>query len=487
MRKADRRDLQRFRWVQDLLEILENSAAPDDFLENTKLELYQDQVFCFTPKGAADPAAARRHAGRFRLRGAQPGRRRLRRRQGQRPAAAAAPPVAERRPGRDHDRARRHALAAMGTLRRHRQGARAHPPLRPSSSSASSIIDAGRAALAKAFRQDGLDGSEKAAGSRAEAAEAGRARRAVHRGRQRQLSARGCRARRLSGAAPPPRIAARCRCRPRGRSAPARCTAGRTARRLAQHRRCRSPAWSPGMAYPLRRLLPPAAGRRDRRHRHHRQGRDDPRARLPDAGRLRRHPGALHRCRLGYEALGQPPGSAGRRSHRAISVIAAHGRRWPTDECDRKAGRRHRQAEDQSTATADFIEVLLDVDVRDLRASANVIARRCGRRPTTARCERRVMPLTMILGLGNDICDIRRIEKVHRAPWRALPRPRLHPDRARQGGAAHREASAPAPTPSASRRRRRRRRRSAPASAQGVFFSRPRRGEPAARASRPCR
>jgi GTP pyrophosphokinase len=44
-------DLKRFRWVQDLLEILENSAAPDEFLENTKLELYQDQVFCFTPKG----------------------------------------------------------------------------------------------------------------------------------------------------------------------------------------------------------------------------------------------------------------------------------------------------------------------------------------------------------------------------------------------------------------------------------------------------
>ncbi len=49
--KPDRSDVQRFRWVQDLLEILENSAAPDDFLENTKLELYQDQVFCFTPKG----------------------------------------------------------------------------------------------------------------------------------------------------------------------------------------------------------------------------------------------------------------------------------------------------------------------------------------------------------------------------------------------------------------------------------------------------
>ncbi len=48
---ASGQDVRKFRWVQDLLEILENSAAPDEFLENTKLELYQDQVFCFTPKG----------------------------------------------------------------------------------------------------------------------------------------------------------------------------------------------------------------------------------------------------------------------------------------------------------------------------------------------------------------------------------------------------------------------------------------------------
>ena len=53
--KEDVRDptaeAQKFGWVQDLLEILENSGAADEFLENTKLELYQDQVFCFTPKG----------------------------------------------------------------------------------------------------------------------------------------------------------------------------------------------------------------------------------------------------------------------------------------------------------------------------------------------------------------------------------------------------------------------------------------------------
>jgi GTP pyrophosphokinase len=45
------KDLPRFRWVQDLLEILEDSSGADEFMQNTKLELYEDQVFCFTPKG----------------------------------------------------------------------------------------------------------------------------------------------------------------------------------------------------------------------------------------------------------------------------------------------------------------------------------------------------------------------------------------------------------------------------------------------------
>ena len=62
--------MQRFRWVQDLLEILENSSSPDEFLENTKLELYQDQVFCFTPKGQLIQLPRGVDAGRFRLCGA---------------------------------------------------------------------------------------------------------------------------------------------------------------------------------------------------------------------------------------------------------------------------------------------------------------------------------------------------------------------------------------------------------------------------------
>lgn len=38
-------------WLEDLLEMLEQGESSEDFLENTKLELFQDQVFCFTPKG----------------------------------------------------------------------------------------------------------------------------------------------------------------------------------------------------------------------------------------------------------------------------------------------------------------------------------------------------------------------------------------------------------------------------------------------------
>jgi guanosine-3',5'-bis(diphosphate) 3'-pyrophosphohydrolase len=40
-----------YRWLRELLDILDHAAAPDEFLEHTKLDLFQDQVFCFTPKG----------------------------------------------------------------------------------------------------------------------------------------------------------------------------------------------------------------------------------------------------------------------------------------------------------------------------------------------------------------------------------------------------------------------------------------------------
>lgn len=44
-------DGKQYRWVRELLEILEQSEGAEEFLEHTKLEMYHDQVFCFTPKG----------------------------------------------------------------------------------------------------------------------------------------------------------------------------------------------------------------------------------------------------------------------------------------------------------------------------------------------------------------------------------------------------------------------------------------------------
>jgi len=44
-------DTRQYRWLRELMDIVEDSNRPEDILEDTKLELYQDQVFCFTPNG----------------------------------------------------------------------------------------------------------------------------------------------------------------------------------------------------------------------------------------------------------------------------------------------------------------------------------------------------------------------------------------------------------------------------------------------------
>lgn len=38
-------------WLRDVLERLEQGAPPAEFLEHVRLEMYHDQVFCFSPKG----------------------------------------------------------------------------------------------------------------------------------------------------------------------------------------------------------------------------------------------------------------------------------------------------------------------------------------------------------------------------------------------------------------------------------------------------
>ena len=48
---AEAKHGRQYRWLRELLDILEHAAGPEEFLEHTKLEMFQDQVFCFTPKG----------------------------------------------------------------------------------------------------------------------------------------------------------------------------------------------------------------------------------------------------------------------------------------------------------------------------------------------------------------------------------------------------------------------------------------------------
>src|SRR5664280_2526217 len=46
-----KRESNAFAWLRHTIAILSESANPEEFLEHTKLELFHDQVFCFTPKG----------------------------------------------------------------------------------------------------------------------------------------------------------------------------------------------------------------------------------------------------------------------------------------------------------------------------------------------------------------------------------------------------------------------------------------------------
>ena len=149
----------RFGWVNELLEILENST-PDDFLKYTKLALYQDQVFCFTPKGELIQLPRGATPGDFAYAvhsqvgdtcvGAKVNGRLLPLRYELQNGDQVE--VMTSRGGTPSPAWARFVVTgkAQARIRRYVQ-----------QQQRSEHIDAGRAALAKAFRQDGLDGSEK--------------------------------------------------------------------------------------------------------------------------------------------------------------------------------------------------------------------------------------------------------------------------------------------------------------------------------------
>ena len=48
---AERIDGRQYRWLREMVEMLEHGGDAEEFLEHARLEMFQDQVFCFTPKG----------------------------------------------------------------------------------------------------------------------------------------------------------------------------------------------------------------------------------------------------------------------------------------------------------------------------------------------------------------------------------------------------------------------------------------------------
>ena len=50
-KKVDIKSLKQYRWLRELLDILDQESSSEEFLENTKLELFQDRVYVFSPKG----------------------------------------------------------------------------------------------------------------------------------------------------------------------------------------------------------------------------------------------------------------------------------------------------------------------------------------------------------------------------------------------------------------------------------------------------
>ena len=119
------RESSAYAWLRRTIELLAEGSNPEEFLEHTKLELFHDQVFCFTPKGKLIALPRNATADRFRLCGAHRRRQHRGRLQDQRQDRAADLGTRQRRRGRDHHlESANRAAGGLGIDRGHRQGAR---------------------------------------------------------------------------------------------------------------------------------------------------------------------------------------------------------------------------------------------------------------------------------------------------------------------------------------------------------------------------
>jgi guanosine-3',5'-bis(diphosphate) 3'-pyrophosphohydrolase len=115
---------QKLTWLRSLLEWQNDMRDSRTFMENLKLDLFDAQVFIFSPKGDVFSMPAGGDAARLRLPGAHRRRQPLRRREGQRQDRAARLPAQERRHRRDPDVNKELAAVAGLALDRRTSGAK---------------------------------------------------------------------------------------------------------------------------------------------------------------------------------------------------------------------------------------------------------------------------------------------------------------------------------------------------------------------------
>ena len=269
---GDVHDDRQQRWLRPLLEILDKASGPEELLEHAKLEMFQDEVFCFSPRGAlitlprgATPVdfayAVHTDVGDTTV-GAKVNGRMV--------------PLWTQLENGDQVEILRSSVPqpqpAWESFVVTGKARDLHPPLHPAQGAgAVHHPRPGRRREALPRGRRGLFGD--AAGGRSlppQAALRGRSSGGARARRPHQRRGRG-------SPLPRPQSPGHRPARALGRARPARHQGRR-------HRHSRARA-DPGHGRAPRRVLQPAARRAHRRHRHHRQGRDDPHHRLRHAGR----------------------------------------------------------------------------------------------------------------------------------------------------------------------------------------------------------
>ena len=128
--KADARTDEKFGWLRLLMEWQKDLLDAENFVDHLKVDIFQEEVFVFTPKGEVRSLPAGSTPDRLRLPHPHRGRPPLHRRQGQRPHGQPRHPAPERghRRGADHQVGPR-AQPRLAHLRQELLGAGKDPPV----------------------------------------------------------------------------------------------------------------------------------------------------------------------------------------------------------------------------------------------------------------------------------------------------------------------------------------------------------------------